>query len=116
MPLDSKSAEINKFFMNKILSRKSDVCPCRKRSQNGTKVRNIHKMASLRTFAMSEYSRFINWSSLNRVSAQRSFGLKTSYVLWLTAAALMVGGCTSKQQVEKVLADNPEIVFQAIKK
>ena len=31
-------------------------------------------------------------------------------------AALTFTGCTSKQQVEKIIADNPEIVFQAIKK
>ena len=31
-------------------------------------------------------------------------------------AVLLVTGCTSKQQIEKLIADNPEIVFQAIKK
>src|SRR5665213_410959 len=29
---------------------------------------------------------------------------------------VMVSGCTSKQQIQKLIEDNPEIVFQAIKK
>ena len=31
-------------------------------------------------------------------------------------AVMVAAGCTSKQQIEKVLEENPDIVFQAIKK
>jgi len=46
----------------------------------------------------------------------KEFSLKKSYFLWLAAVAFLANGCTSKQQVEKVIEDNPEIVFSAIKK
>src|SRR5450631_4085323 len=29
---------------------------------------------------------------------------------------VVASGCTSKQQIEKMIADNPDIIFQAIKK
>lgn len=41
--------------------------------------------------------------------------MKASWILALSAV-LIAGGCTSKSQVEKVIEDNPEIVFNAIKK
>lgn len=41
--------------------------------------------------------------------------MKKSSLLLATFAAVVVGGCTSKQQMEKIIAENPEIVFQAIK-
>ncbi len=31
-------------------------------------------------------------------------------------AMILLAGCTSKQQIEKIIQDNPDIVFQAIKK
>jgi protein-disulfide isomerase len=42
--------------------------------------------------------------------------LKKSSLLWAALAIVMVSGCTSKQQMQKMIEDNPEIVFQAIKK
>ena len=42
--------------------------------------------------------------------------MKKSNLLVGVLAALTFTGCTSKQQVEKIIADNPEIVFNAIKK
>ena len=42
--------------------------------------------------------------------------MKKSNILWASLAALAITGCTSKQQIEKVISDNPEIVFNAIKK
>jgi protein-disulfide isomerase len=42
--------------------------------------------------------------------------LKKSSLLWGAVALLVAAGCTSKSQLEKTIADNPEIVFNAIKK
>lgn len=42
--------------------------------------------------------------------------MKKSSLLWAAVAVLVASGCTSKQQLAKVIEDNPEIVFQAIKK
>lgn len=42
--------------------------------------------------------------------------MKKSSLLWAALAMVVVAGCTSKQQMEKLIEDNPEIVFQAIKK
>ena len=42
--------------------------------------------------------------------------MKKSILLSGVVAALAITGCTSKQQIEKTIADNPEIVFNAIKK
>ena len=42
--------------------------------------------------------------------------MKKSSLLWAALAMVMVSGCTSKQQIQKLIEDNPEIVFQAIKK
>lgn len=47
---------------------------------------------------------------------KKEFLLKKSLLLWGALAVLAVTGCTSKQQLEQVIADNPEIVFNAIKK
>jgi len=41
---------------------------------------------------------------------------KVTSVLWAAVVALTITGCTSKQQIEKAIADNPDIVFNAIKK
>jgi protein-disulfide isomerase len=46
---------------------------------------------------------------------KKGVSLKKSNLIWATAALLLAAGCTSKQQIEKVIADNPEIIFQAIK-
>lgn len=45
----------------------------------------------------------------------KEFPLKKSFV-WAAVAVLLATGCTSKQQIEKAIEDNPEIVFNAIKK
>lgn len=42
--------------------------------------------------------------------------LKKSSILWAVAAVLVATGCTSKQQLQKMIEENPEIVFAAIKK
>lgn len=42
--------------------------------------------------------------------------MKNSTVIWAAVAMLVFAGCTSKQQIEKAIEDNPEIVFNAIKK
>jgi len=42
--------------------------------------------------------------------------LKKTSLLWAFAAAFAITGCTGKQQVEKIIEDNPDIVFNAIKK
>lgn len=42
--------------------------------------------------------------------------MKKSSLLWGFVAVLAVAGCTSKQQIEKAIEDNPDIVFNAIKK
>ncbi len=42
--------------------------------------------------------------------------MKKSSLLWAALAVLVGVGCTSKQQIEKLIEDNPEIVFSAIKK
>lgn len=42
--------------------------------------------------------------------------MKKSSLLWGAMAALIMAGCSSKQQIEKAINDNPEIVFNAIKK
>lgn len=47
---------------------------------------------------------------------KKEFLLKKSSLLWAAVALFVAAGCTSKQQIEKAIADNPEIVFQAIKK
>lgn len=41
--------------------------------------------------------------------------MKKSSLLWSLVAATVIAGCTSKQQIEKAIQDNPEIVFNAIK-
>jgi protein-disulfide isomerase len=51
-----------------------------------------------------------------RANQLKEFLLKKSSVLWGLVAALAFTGCTSKQQLEKTLEDNPEIIFNAIKK
>ncbi|MBX3020822.1 MAG: thioredoxin domain-containing protein [Bdellovibrionales bacterium] len=47
---------------------------------------------------------------------KKEFLLKKSSLLWGALAVLVVTGCTSKSQLEKTLADNPDIVFDVIKK
>lgn len=47
---------------------------------------------------------------------KKEIPLKSSSLLWGAFAVLMVAGCTSKSQIEKTIADNPEIIFNAIKK
>lgn len=42
--------------------------------------------------------------------------MKKSSLLWAIGAALAISACTGKQQVEKIIEDNPDIVFNAIKK
>ena len=42
--------------------------------------------------------------------------MQKSSLLWGALAALVISGCTSKQQIEKAIEENPEIVFNAIKK
>lgn len=42
--------------------------------------------------------------------------MKKSSLLWAVMAVFVAAGCTSKQQIQKLIEDNPEIVFQAIKK
>ncbi len=42
--------------------------------------------------------------------------MKKSSLLVSALAIVAIAGCTSKQQIEKTLTDNPEIVFNAIKK
>lgn len=42
--------------------------------------------------------------------------MKMSSFTIAAAALIFAVGCTSKQQIEKTIADNPEIVFNAIKK
>jgi protein-disulfide isomerase len=42
--------------------------------------------------------------------------LKKTSLLWAAVAAFAISGCTGKQQVEKIIEDNPDIVFNAIKK
>lgn len=37
-------------------------------------------------------------------------------MLWSAVLALVFAGCTSKQQIEKAIEENPDIVFNAIKK
>ncbi len=41
--------------------------------------------------------------------------MKKSFV-WAALAVFLVTGCTSKQQLEKTIEENPDIVFNAIKK
>lgn len=47
---------------------------------------------------------------------KKEFLLKKSSLLWGALAVFVVAGCTSKSQLEKTLSDNPEIVFNVIKK
>lgn len=49
-------------------------------------------------------------------SLKRSSALKKSLLVWGILAVFAAVGCTSKQQIEKAIEDNPEIVFNAIKK
>ena len=42
--------------------------------------------------------------------------MKTSKLVLGVLVLGLAAGCTSKQQIEKAIADNPDIVFQAIKK
>lgn len=42
--------------------------------------------------------------------------MQKSKLLWGALAALVMTSCTSKQQIEKAIEENPEIVFNAIKK
>ena len=42
--------------------------------------------------------------------------MKKSSLLVAATALFVAVGCTSKSQLEKMIADNPEIVFNAIKK
>ncbi len=42
--------------------------------------------------------------------------MKKSSVLWAVLALFVAAGCTSKQQIEKAIESNPDIVFNAIKK
>jgi protein-disulfide isomerase len=67
---------------------------------------NIRNMASLFRLSMSEYL----------LITKKEFLLKKSSLLWAAMAVLVAVGCTSKQQLQKVIEENPEIVFQAIKK
>lgn len=43
-------------------------------------------------------------------------GLTSKKAFWTLVAAVVITGCTGKQQVEKIIEDNPDIVFNAIKK
>jgi protein-disulfide isomerase len=45
----------------------------------------------------------------------KEFSLNKSAVLLFATGLLVMAGCTSKSQLEKTLADNPEILFNAIK-
>ena len=42
--------------------------------------------------------------------------MKKLSLLGAALAMVVASGCTSKQQIEKMIADNPDIIFQAIKK
>ena len=42
--------------------------------------------------------------------------MNKSFMLYAAVATLIFTGCTSKQQIAKAIEDNPDIVFQAIKK
>lgn len=42
--------------------------------------------------------------------------LKKTSLLWTLLAVLVAAGCTGKQQIEKAIEENPDIVFNAIKK
>ncbi|MGE0526737.1 MAG: DsbA family protein [Bdellovibrionales bacterium] len=42
--------------------------------------------------------------------------MKKSSLLWGALALFVAVGCTSKQQIEKAIEENPDIVFNAIKK
>lgn len=42
--------------------------------------------------------------------------MRKSSLVWAAVSVLMFTGCTSKQQIEKAIEDNPDIVFNAIKK
>lgn len=50
------------------------------------------------------------------VYIKKEFRLKKSYLMWAAAVAMVAAGCTSKQQLEKTIEANPDIVFNAIKK
>ena len=42
--------------------------------------------------------------------------MKQTSMLWAFVAAFALSACTGKQQVQKIIEDNPDIVFNAIKK
>jgi protein-disulfide isomerase len=53
---------------------------------------------------------------MTELITKKEFPLKQLSLVGAALAMVLAAGCTSKQQIEKVIQDNPDIVFQAIKK